>query len=252
MNSAYPSSDESGSQAVGSIPDAASASEDTTLARGRWIAVALGAAAIVALSVAIVLNGLWVMQWGPRTRTFAEAAGGRSLQARYEPSAMPAMGTPALNMLSPTVIQYETMARHNVPGKGASQAEAIYASLNMDMAGSVPVSIYARAEGFPSPDQARERLAEFAKQYPAKARQATISELTPAYEAYSADETVYVLGWVKDSYFVYVKSTFLRTPPVEKKTYLLDAARPIATACDIYQRTGKSGIEVESLVGGVK
>ena len=161
------------------------------------------------------------MQWGPQERTFAEAFSGRSTASRYNPASMPEIGTPAIKLLVPTVIGYETMVRHNVPGQGSNQAEATYAGLKMDVEGTVPMSIYARAEGYVSPDQARARVEELAKQYPRDGRQATINKLTPGYVGFTPADDAYIVVWVKDSSVTYVKATFLRTPPQEKRQAFL-------------------------------
>jgi hypothetical protein len=223
--------------------------DDETLLRARRVARVVTIASIFALAVAVVVNGLWVTQWGPQRRSFAQAAGIRS-EARYEPASMPAVGGPVLDLLIPTIIGYETIARQVVPGTDGTQAEAVYASLNMEVQVQVPVSIYARAERYGTREQADERVAKLVAEYPREGRQATINGLVPAYVGFTEPLEAYIIVWIRDTSVCYVKTTFLRHPPAERRRELLgNTAAPVAAATEVYQRTGKSGIELGVTTG---
>ncbi len=114
-------------------------------------------------------NALWLTQYGPVKRTFAEASKSSAVMAtRYTPATLPELGKSSLSMLPPTVISYETITRQTVPGTDNTQSEGIYVSLNVDLQMQREIQSYARAEGYADENAAAARLAELAAPLPGR------------------------------------------------------------------------------------
>lgn len=151
----------------------------------------------------------------------------------------------AVTLLPETVIAYETMARHEVPGKGKLAAEALYVTLNMDTEIQVPIVSYARVDAHETEAEAREEILARYAQYPKKREDILIKGgSTVAMTGFREDEGAYFVGWTKGSYSVWVKTSFRDKVPYTKRNFLHNVAQPVIEAIDKFQRTGREGLKL--------
>ena len=195
--------------------------------------------AIAAVCVAGAIN--WV--WSPAKETLVEAKsmGGGVL---YEPEPLH-LDKPALLMLPEVILSYETMARHSIPGQGNQAAEAIYMTLNMTVETQLPTNMYARVEGYASPDEAKRRADELAGGYPLERETFMINKVTPISMGYSPDRGSYAAIWSSGPYLTLVKASFSDpvSIPKQKQNFLRSLVKPVVEAVERYQRTGKQGVD---------
>lgn len=211
-----------------------------TMARGVFRAIA--AAAALAIIVAAVLNWLWITQYAPVPRSVETVLRGGSIEDAL--AARPVDSASAVNKLAPVIIGYETTARHAVPGATRGKGEAIYRSLDMDVEVQVAISTYASVEMFASETAARERVREIMTLYPVRQENSLVASVTPAVTGFTENEGARAIVWVRDSYVTLIKTMYGRGIPAQRRDFLKNVGAPVATATDIYQRTGKSGVEV--------
>lgn len=148
----------------------------------------------------------------------------------------------AADRLPLDIISYETIVRHEVPGRGNQAGEAIYATLNMNIEIQRPISVYALVEEFSSSDEAERALAERMTEYATRAETIQVGGRI-ADSGYRADEGAWAVGWVDGSSYTFVKTAFKDLVPVQKKDFLRSIGRPAVEAIEVYQRTGKQGIQ---------
>ena len=224
-------------------------SDDRVLFGARRTAAVLSVLAVVALAIAIVANALWLTQYGPVKRTFAEASKSSAVMAtRYTPATLPELGKSSLSMLPPTVISYETITRQTVPGTDNTQSEGIYVSLNVDLQMQREIQSYARAEGYADENAAAARLAELALRYPVDGKQVFVAGSQNAYTGYTKDRGEWVVAWRQGSWVTWVKTFWPQGPPVDKKKFLVNTGSPVVNATVVFQRTGKSGVGAGSTI----
>jgi hypothetical protein len=203
----------------------------------RRVARTLGIAAVLCLLLAIAVN--WI--WSPRGAFQAAAASAR-LGVLATETATPALPKPSLGMLPASVLAYETIARHPVPGQGDRAAEAIYVTLNMEVDVQVPMSVYARVDGFGTDAEARAHVAEVMRGYPVRQESTKVGPTTIARSGYRADEGAWMVAWARGRYSVTVKSGFKDKVPVDKRQFLRSLGMPVVQAVETFQRTGKQGL----------
>lgn len=230
-----------------SAPDAAEAQAPVS-ARRAWAPVvyrAISTAALVAVVVSAALNWLWLTRYSP-VRGLRGTAG---FATRYEPATnyLPDGAKPALEMLPPAILQFETTARHYVPNKGRTVAEAMYATLNMNIEAQVSTVVYARVEVLPSSEAARQRVRALVDEYNVSQRQLLLGGATQAYSGYAPDEGAYAVLWQRDTSVTLVKTQFRDKIPVTRGAILIEQGNPVAGATDAYQRTGKAGAELGTI-----
>lgn len=224
------------------LEDTRAASAPAVALRLRTAARVLASLAALSLVAAVALNWYFVT----RPSSGAASAGGMDgLATAYQPPALPAGSKPALSMLTPSVLAYETVARHPVPGQGDKVAEGIYNTLNMDVEVQVPMSVYVRVEAMTDSQEAASRIAELMSQYTVSRTKTLVGGVTPADTGYTADEGSFGMGWVKDNHAVFVKGSFREKIPKERSKFLLNLTKPVADATDVYQRTGRAGLNLE-------
>jgi len=212
-------------------------------AAGRARLAARIAGGVAAVAVALAVGANWYVSAGPGASASAVvagapgSAGGRGAVPDVE------LDKPPIELLPESVIAYETLARHGVPGRTRVAAEALYATLNMELDVQVPVSLYARVEGFATTAEARTRLESLMAPQTVRAEDLMVNGVTPAKSGFTADESAWYVAWVRGAYLVYVKSSFKDLAPFEKRDFLRNVARPVIEAIDVFQRTGRQGIQ---------
>lgn len=210
----------------------------TTEFTGKSLVRSTAVFAATALTIAVLVN--WV--FGPAEPMLLEAAVPASELRR--PAELE-LDKPAIALLPKDIVSYETIAVHAVPGQGNRAAEAIYATLNMNLDVMVPISIYARVDGYETSDSARRKADELLTRFPKKRSSLVLGNGQAVAETgYTENEGAWVAVWTIDSYTVYVKSAFKDKIPVEKRKFLENLAKPVIEAVYKFQRTGKQGIQL--------
>jgi hypothetical protein len=231
---------------VGTAPSApASAADDASNYRWRQMSRMVGAAALLLVALAVLVN--WLALGGHLAGVVTAEREVEGAATRYEPSAVPAEAPPGkapLEMLPTVVISYETMAHQSVAGQSDRAAEAIYNSLNMDLELATPMSTYSRVEAMGSQEAAQVRVQELLGEYPVGRRNIVVNGVTPAGEGMSQDRSAYAVGWAYEGYAVFVKTSFRQTPPVRRQyEFLSGVGNPVVEAVELYQRTGQQGLQ---------
>lgn len=150
---------------------------------------------------------------------------------------------PAVEFLPSRILQFETIARQPIPGRGDGAGEAVYKTLNMNLEAQISVVIYARTEEFTSAAQAKARFDEMMKPYSTNTKQAMVEGVTPATVAESADGGALVTGWVRGNTATMVKASFAAwTPPGRRIDLLQKQHDQVVSAVDVFQRTGREGV----------
>jgi len=204
--------------------------------RLRRVVQALSALVALLLVLAVVLN--WLVL---RTKSYQFAwRPTPAVATEYQPSLSFDPETSAVDMLPSSVIAYETIARHPVPGAGDRAAEALYATLNMNLEIMRPISLYARVELFNTAAEAASALEDQLAPYKVRASQVQIGSKV-ASTGYSDDEGTWAVGWAEGQSYTFVKASFKDVIPAQKRTFLHDLGRPLAEGIDKYQRTGEQG-----------
>jgi hypothetical protein len=196
--------------------------------------------ATAAVILAVVSNVLWSPA-GARIR------GGGLPASAGGPEVAPVevkLEKPAISLLPAQILAHETLAHHPVPGQGDISGEAIYATLNMNLEAMVPVGVYARAEGFASDEDARQRLNEIMAPYQTRAESLLASGVTPVEAGFSEDLGAYVVGWTRGPYAIFVKTHFKDKIPADKRDFLRNQSKPVVDAIDLFQRTGQEGLQL--------
>jgi hypothetical protein len=190
--------------------------------------------------VRLVLAALVNWQWGPKT--------GREVAVvPPDGSDIPLPGSDsvaertALDLLPDRLIGYETIARQDVPGSEETVAEAVYATLSMDLEIQRPITVYVRAEVYGNPGTTESRLAEVMAAYPTNPGTLPFGPVV-AQTGYTPDEGSFMTAWTTGQSLVMVKSMFRDTIPAQRRDFLERQAKPVAQAVEEYQRTGKQGI----------
>ncbi|HEY3318403.1 MAG TPA: hypothetical protein VGK50_08280 [Coriobacteriia bacterium] len=198
---------------------------------------------LVPVMVATVLAALFV-NWrlGPPLLNLAPAQR-LTLATQYEPQLYQPTKKP-LQQLPDQILTYETMARQGVPGQTDRAAEALYNTLNVNLEMQVSISVYARAEFFPAESDAKVKQAQIMAGFPVKATTILVGGVRPAREGFNADQSAYAVTWINGGYLTFIKAGFKDHPPEEKRDFLHNLAAPVLAAVDMYQRTGKEGIQL--------
>jgi hypothetical protein len=203
----------------------------------RRVVRVLSAVVLLLLLVAVGLNWLalrnkaYQFAWKPTPTVSTE----------YVPSLDFEPKQSAVEMLPGDVIAFETIARHEVPGAGPRAAEAVYATLNMNVEIVCPISLYARVELFNSSADAASALESRMTSFPLRPEQLQVGTHV-AQAAYSADEGAWAVGWLEGQSYTFVKAAFKNTIPADKRDFLRDLGRPLTQEIEKYQRTGEEGL----------
>ena len=232
--SADPITDHTAAPELAGAEDAFTGSQ--TLQRGVY---ALAVLVLAILVLAVVLNWLAVRD---RT-TFATGEEGEPIPGVvgtgtvvFQPEVA------ATERLPLDIISYETIVRHEVPGRGNQAGEAIYVTLNMNIEIQRPISVYALVEEFASSDEAERALAERMTEYATRVETIQVGDRI-ADSGYRADEGAWAVGWVDVNSYTFVKTAFKDLVPLQKKDFLRSVGRPAVEAIEVYQRTGRQGIQ---------
>jgi hypothetical protein len=213
--------------------------EDLSAAPERNVFRVVATIAVMVVIAALLLN------WMLYTRVPPAVSEDEALRfaERYDPASLPELDKPALDTLTPHVLSYETVARHAIPGHGSRAAEAIYATLNINLEVQVAMNTYVRSEGFESAVRAQQRVDEQMTPYSVEVETFMLNDTTPARSGYLEDRSAWAVGWVYENYAILAKTTFKNTPPAQKRQFLRNVGTPVVTETDKYQRTGKSGLD---------
>lgn len=205
----------------------------------RRVAAVLGALALAAFVAAVALNIFLGDVIGSRSGTASGDAGGNLATGTVSFD----VPTPPVDMLPANVISYETITRQGVPGEQQVAAEAMYVTLSMETEIQVPIGSYAHAQAFASAVEAQAEVDRLMAEFPLRAEDLLLNDLTPAVAGYAPNEGAWTVAWTRGSYAVYVKTLFRDKIPVQKKDFLKRLGTPVVEAVDVYQRTGKQGLQ---------
>jgi hypothetical protein len=200
----------------------------------RTVAFAAGLLALLALALATVLNVMLVPGLN------AGSARTLTVNEKYEPAIH--LKKPALAMLPEDVLAYETIARQTVPGKEQTAAESIYNTLNMNLEVQVPINSYARVDAYAAEADADQALTALMARFPKKRSTLKLMDGTQAVTGYSPDDGSWTVAWTRGQYVTWVKTTFTRHIPYEKRKFLENTGMPVIQAVDKFQVTGKQGL----------
>lgn len=200
----------------------------------RWLTVST----VVALTAAVLLN--WFVLRG-RSEQFAVRPVERPVTT-YQPNLDFDEDESAIKMLPSTIIAFETIAHHPVPGRGNQAAEALYVTLNMNLEIQRPIALYARAEGFASTAEAEAELKKRMAPYTVRPENRKIGAKI-ATTAYSADEGTWAVGWIEGPYYTFIKAEFKDKIPAQKRDFLRTLGVPLAEGVEKFQRTGEQGLQ---------
>ncbi|MHB9148470.1 MAG: hypothetical protein ACYC33_00045 [Thermoleophilia bacterium] len=197
--------------------------------------------ALVALLCVVVAVGVNLLYGSDDV--FSVPGGASSEPAtRYEPSLVQAEES-SLDLIPADMVSYETITRHAIPGQEDRAAEGIYRTLNMNLEALVAIGNYVRVEAFPSEGDARVRAAALMSGYTLRSADLLLNGVTVARSGYTPDEGALGVAWYRGAYVTFVKTSFLRSIPAQKRTFLHDQLMPVAEAVDLFQRTGVQGIQ---------
>ena len=148
-------------------------------------------------------------------------------------------------MLPDNILGFEAIAVQPVPGQALTAAEGVYQTTDMKLDMQIATGEYVRVEGFATPELATKRAAAIVAQYPADQHQVLVNKTTPARVGFSADRGTWATVWPSGQYVVYVKAFFKDHIPVDKKHFLDNPGAVLASAVELYQRTGKQGVDAQ-------
>jgi hypothetical protein len=203
----------------------------------RRIFRVLALLAFLLVVLAVLVN--WM--WGP------EAGGEDTLSApdgaEAGTSVSPVdLDKPPLDLLPDRIIGYETITRQDVPGSDQTVAEAIYATLSMDIEIQRPITVYVRVEGYADASTAAARKTEVMSAYTTNPASMQLGGAAIADTGYTADEGSFMVAWSTGQHLVLVKAMFREQIPADRRDFLERQARPVAEAIEKFQRTGEQGI----------
>lgn len=196
----------------------------------------LGYATLVALLISILVNWWFVRGIGePLPSAATSTASGVP-----DPGEV-SLAKPAVELLPDRILQYETITLQAIPGYGATGAEAVYKTLNMNLEARIEIVVYARVEGHPSSSAAQERQKELMAAYTLEPSQAQLGAMTVT-RGFTSDKSAYATSWTDGQYVTFVKSSYAEWIPAIEKDLIVDPGFRIADAVEVFQRTGREGV----------
>ena len=206
--------------------------------------------ALVAVCFAVVLNYVFAPE---RVAQRQVGAVGTGVATQYQPEVLH-LPQPAMELIPEVILAYETMTRQGIPGQVEQAAEAIYATLSMDVEMQLPTNVYMRVEGFATEEEAKQRVAVLMEPYTYLAGNGAANDITVTRVGFNPTDGAYAQSWTRGQYTVFIKASYLDKPPVfgengetvspQAKTVklLVTQSQIVTNAVDTYQRTGQQGI----------
>ena len=207
---------------------------DRAEARERLVSRAVWTIGTLVLLAAIILSLMFDYQ--DRKRGELTADGGQSTAEESAVIAAPS------GLLPTDVAAYEVMVAQEVPGS-PNMYEAVYTPYDLKILSHFPLRVYAVAEAFRSPDEARAGMEIAMRDHTRKG--ATVlpapGGMGEVAGALSDSPGSWKAAWVKDNAVITVKAFFDRAYPNEGDDILARQGAYVARCIAIFQRTGKQG-----------
>lgn len=156
-----------------------------------------------------------------------------------------------LTMIPKRILTYETTARHTIPGREKTAAEAMYVTLDMDLEAQISLVVYVRVEAFATADAAARQAEENAGAYPLQAKSLTLNGQTKARSGFAKDSSSLATTWSYARYSTLVKASYRDGVPAlvkNRQRFLRRLGEPVAKAVEIYQRTGREFLQAKEAV----